>query len=100
MAGVIIPSVTVTIIDQSTVSSPNFTGDISLADRTKNGTDTATGVIDLITVTGTPDGIAGDITADPQFTTITAALKGMPGQKTRFTLPPLYRTAVSRSRSV
>jgi hypothetical protein len=65
MAGVIIPSVTVTIIDRCTVSSPNFTGDITLADRTQNGTNTATGVIDPITVTGTPDGIAGDITADP-----------------------------------
>jgi hypothetical protein len=34
-----------------------------MADRTKNGTETATGGIDPSTGTDSPDGITGDITA-------------------------------------
>ncbi|MGD9081029.1 MAG: hypothetical protein PVG96_16900, partial [Desulfobacterales bacterium] len=63
MVGVVISSVTITTIARHTGSSPNSTGDIIMAGRTQNGTETATGVIGLTTATVIPDGIAGDITA-------------------------------------
>jgi hypothetical protein len=62
MAGLIILN-TITFA-RYTVSRPNLTSDINMADRIPNGNDTVIGVIDPTTVTVTPDGITGDITAD------------------------------------
>ena len=98
-AGRINPNVT--IIVQHTGPSTNIPGGIIIAYRRASGPNTVPGAIDRSTAVAIQDTSSGDtiIRWYGKRTTITAAPKVMLHRKTSFKLPPLFRTAVSRSLS-
>jgi hypothetical protein len=88
-------------IVQHTGPSTNITGGIIIAYRRASGPNSVPGAIDRSTAVAIQDTSSGVIFIRwyRKRTTITAAPKVMLHRKTSFKLPPLFRTAVSRSLS-